>query len=301
MRGGEVDAINPTFGINLLPLKSTPGVTYTQVQGLFQEHIDMQFGKGSQNPLTHSPWMRQAIMMGIDRQSIINTVYGALAGGTKPLDNILFYSTDAAYKADFGKWNYNPAKALAVLKAHCSGGPSSPSSSNNDYWTCSGYPAKFRYTWTASNATRTNQEAIVKAQLRAIGIQIVDYALPADVVFGPTGVPSGNYDLANFAWVTAPDPSGFVSIWGCGGESNYLNYCNRAATKLLDASNSELDPAKRTKDFQQADALMAKDVPTVPMYQRPNPLVYKSGLTGMLNNPASVGFTWNMESWKWKS
>jgi peptide/nickel transport system substrate-binding protein len=301
MRGGEVDAINPTFGINLLPLKSTPGVSYTQVQGLFQEHIDMQFGKGSSNPLTHSPWMRQAIMMGIDRQSIINTVYGSLAGNTKPLNNILFYSTDAAYKPDFGQWNYNPTKALALLKAHCSGGPASPDPNNNNYWTCSGFPAKFRYTWTASNATRTNQEAIIKAELRAIGIQIVDYALPANVVFGPTGIPSGNYDLANFAWVTAPDPSGFVSIWGCGGESNYLNYCNRAATKLLDASNSELDPVKRTADFQKADALMAKDVPTIPMYQRPNPLVYKSGLTGMLNNPSSVGFTWNMESWKWKS
>ena len=32
MRGGEVDAINPTFGLNLLPLKSTPGVTFSSSQ-----------------------------------------------------------------------------------------------------------------------------------------------------------------------------------------------------------------------------------------------------------------------------
>ena len=85
MRGGEVDAINPTFGINLLPLKSTPGVTFNQVPGLFQEHIDIQFGKQGQ-PLLRAPWMRQAIMMGIDRKSIIKTVYGDLAGNTKPLE-----------------------------------------------------------------------------------------------------------------------------------------------------------------------------------------------------------------------
>ena len=54
MRGGEVDAINPTFGINLLPLKSTPGVTFNQVPGLFQEHIDIQFGKQGQ-PLLRAP------------------------------------------------------------------------------------------------------------------------------------------------------------------------------------------------------------------------------------------------------
>ena len=33
MRGGEVDAINPTFGLNLLPLKSTPGVTFNTGAG----------------------------------------------------------------------------------------------------------------------------------------------------------------------------------------------------------------------------------------------------------------------------
>jgi peptide/nickel transport system substrate-binding protein len=298
MRGGEVDAINPTFGINLLPLKSTPGITYNQVPGLFQEHIDIQFGKQGQ-PLLRAPWMRKAIMMGIDRQSIIKTVYGDLAGNTTPLDSLVYYQADAAYKNDFHKWNYNPKKALALLKANCSGGPSTVGGSGS--WTCKGFPAKFRYTWTASNATRTTQEAIIKAELKSIGIEVVDAALPANVVFGPTGIPSGNYDLANFAWVTSPDPSGFVPTWGCGGESNYLNYCNRAATRLMEQSNSELNPAKRAALFARADALMSVDVPSIPLYSRPNPLVYKSAVSGMKNNPSNIGFGWNAEEWFWKS
>ena len=188
MRGGEVDAINPTFGINLLPLKSTPGVTFNQVPGLYQEHIDIQFGPKGQ-PLLRSPWMRQALMMGIDRASIIKTVYSELAGNTKPLDSLVYYPADASYKTDFAKWNYNPTKALALLKKHCTGGPSSPSAGNSSMFTCAGLPAKFRFTWTASNATRTTQEAIIKAQLKSIGIEIVDASLPANVVFGPTGIP----------------------------------------------------------------------------------------------------------------
>jgi len=299
MRGGEVDAINPTFGINLLPLKSTPGVTFNQVPGLYQEHIDIQFGPKGQ-PLLRSPWMRQAIMMGIDRASIIKTVYSELAGNTKPLDSLVYYPADASYKTDFSKWNYNPTKALALLKKHCTGGPSAPSAGNSSMFTCAGLPAKFRFTWTASNATRTTQEAIIKAQLKSIGIEIVDASLPANVVFGPTGIPGSNYDLADFAWVTAADPAGFVPTWGCGGEANYLNYCNRKATRLLEASNSELDPAKRAKLFQQADVMMANDVPSIPLYARPNPLVWKSAVTGMKNNPSNVGFSWNMEEWGWK-
>jgi peptide/nickel transport system substrate-binding protein len=300
MRGGEVDAINPTFGSNLTQLKGVSGITYNQVPGLFQEHIDIQFGSKG-NPLLRAPWFRQSLMMGIDRSSIIKTVYGPLAGNTAPLDNILYYQSDAGYKADFKKWNFNPTKALALLKKHCTGGPTSVSQSNSDTWTCSGYPAKVRYTWTSANATRTTQEAIIKQQLKSIGVDVTDASLPANVVFGPTGIPSSNYDLANFAWVTTPDPVGFVPIWGCGGESNYMNYCNRKATALLEASNHELDPAKRMKEFQQADALMANDIPTIPLYSRPNPLIWKSSLTGIKNNASLTGFAWNMEDWKWKS
>jgi peptide/nickel transport system substrate-binding protein len=299
MRGGEVDAINPTFGINLLPLKTTPGVTYNQVPGLFQEHIDIQFGKQGQ-PLLRAPWMRKAIMMGINRQAIIKTVYGDLAGNTTPLDSLVYYQSDAAYKPDFKKWNFAPTKALALLKSHCTGGPSTVGGSGGT-WQCSGLPAKFRYTWTASNATRTTQEAIIKAQLKDIGIEIVDSSLPANVVFGPTGIPSSNYDLANFAWVTSPDPSGFVPTWGCGGESNYMQYCNRTATKALEASNSELDPKKRAALFAKADALMSNDIPSIPLYSRPNPLIWKSAIVGMKNNASLTGFAWNMEDWRWKS
>jgi peptide/nickel transport system substrate-binding protein len=299
MRGGEVDAINPTFGLNLLPLKSTPGITFNQVPGLYQEHIDIQFGKQGQ-PLLRAPWMRKALIQGIDRPSIIKTIYGEMAGGTKPLQNLVYYPADASYRDDFAKWAYSPAKALALLKAHCTGGPSSPSASNSSIWTCSGLKASFRFTWTASNATRTTQEAIIKAQLKAIGIDIVDAPLAANVVFGPTGIPSSNYDLAGFAWVTAADPAGFVPTWGCGGLANYLNYCNRKATKLLDESNSELDPEKRALLFQQADKLMADDVPSIPLYARPNPLVWKSNVLGMKNNPSNIGFTWNIEEWRWK-
>jgi peptide/nickel transport system substrate-binding protein len=299
MRGGEVDAINPTFGSNLSPLKNQSGIVFNQVEGLYQEHVDFQFGKQGQ-PLLRSPWMRQAIMMGIDRQAIIKTTYGDLAGNLKPLDNILMYPADSRYAADFHKWNYNPAKSLALLKKHCTGGPAKASQSNDKTWTCAGYPAKFRYTWTASNVTRTTQEAIIKQQLKSIGVEIVDAPLPANVAFGPTGIPSGNYDLANFGWVTSPDPSAFAPIWGCGGEANYLNYCNRAATRLMDLASHELSTAKRNVYFKQASKLMANDVPTVPLYTRPNALIYKSGLVGMKNNPSVIGFSWNAEDWRWK-
>jgi len=239
-------------------------------------------------------------MLGIDRRSIITTLYGQLASDTAPLDNLFFYQGEPSYRPDFRKWDFNPRKALALLGRHCVEGPPHASATNTSIWSCSGIRASFRYTWTASDATRTTQEALIKAQLKSIGIEIVDAPLPAKIVFGPAGIPSSNYDLANFAWITAADPAAFSPIWGCGGESNYLQYCNRAATQLLDAAAIELDPKKRAALFQRVDALLARDLPSIPLYSRPNPLIWKSGIAGMKNNPSRAGFAWNMQQWRWK-
>jgi ABC-type transport system substrate-binding protein len=298
MRSRELDVVNPTFGIELLPLRTMAGVTYDQVPGLDQEHIDIQFGSQGQ-PLLRAPWMRRVLMMGIDRQAIITTLFSELAAGIRPLDNLVYYQRDPAYRPDFSRWRYNPGRALAILKRHCTGGPSRVGGPG-DTWACSGILAKFRYTWTASNALRTLQEALVKAQLKKIGIEIEDAALPANVVFGPNGIPSSNYDLANFAWTTAPDPVSFVQTWSCGGVSNYLRYCNTLATRDLEAASGELTPARRTIYFQRADALLARDVPSIPLYSTPNVLAWRKGVLGLENNPSPSGFAWNAERWRWK-
>ncbi len=301
MRGGEVDAINPSPQTALTALKNQSSIVYNSVPALYQEHVDIQFGKKG-HPLLRAPWMRQAIAMGMNRSAVIKALFGDIAPGLTPLDNILFYQSDKAnYNPDWRQWNYNPTKAIAVLKKHCSGGPSSPTDGNTNFFTCSGYPAKFAYTTTAGNHRRETSEAIFKSELGAIGIQITDNLLPANVAFGPTVLAASNYDMFEFAWVTTPDPGGFVSIWGCGGEANYLQYCNRRATNLLDASKSELNRAKRMALFKKADAIMAKDVPTIPLYASPSILIYKKAISGMLNNPSLVGFSWNIEDWKWTS
>lgn len=298
MRKHRVDVIAPAFGIDLLPLRTMRGVTYNQVPGLDQEHIDIQFG-GQGQPLLRAPWMRQALMMGIDRQAIIKNVFGEFAATMRPLDSIVYYQPDPAYRPDFRRWDYNPRKALALLKRHCTEGPSTVGGAGAT-WVCSGIAAKFRYTWTTSNATRALQEALVKDQLRRIGIEIDDAPLPASTVFSATGIPSANYDLASFAWASAPDPAAFVQIWSCGGQSNFTRYCSSAASNDLLAASTEVDPRRRTALFQQADALLARDLPSIPLYAQPNPLIWRSTVAGLKNNPWPAGFAWNAEFWRWR-
>ena len=296
LRRGDVELIAPTFNADLLPLRTMRGVHYTQVPGLTQEHLDLQLGSHGQ-PLLRAPWMRHAIMLAIDRNSLIDTVFGDLSQGMQPLDSLLFFPRDASYRPVFRKWSFNPKRALAILKRHCTGGPARLGAAGT--WSCSGYPASFRYTWSSANASRTLEEALVKGDLARVGIAIVDAPLASSVVLGPSGIPSGDYDLADFSWTTSGDPGAFAPAWSCGGISNFSGYCNDTVTKLLQTADATPSPTRRLALYHEADTLLADDVPSIPLYAVPDPLIWRTGLSGLQANPSPSGFTWNVERWRW--
>jgi len=297
MRGGEVDAIYPSPQVALSELKGQSGLVYSSITALGQEHWDINVGAPG-NPLLRQAWMRQAIAMGMNRVSLIQALYGQIAPGLKPLNN-LEYEVGAEAVPHFAKWAFAPKKALAVLKAHCTGGPAVPTRNNTSYWTCGGQKASFNFNTTAGNQRRQTSAAIFAQQLGAIGIQLNVSFEPANVFFG-TRLPAHNFDIGEYAWSQgSPDPSGYDSIYTCGGGQNYKQYCNKQVDALIHAGDGNLNPTTRTAQFEKADSIMANDVAIIPLYSPPNILVHKSGIKGMLNNPTAEGPTWNVEKWHW--
>jgi peptide/nickel transport system substrate-binding protein len=312
MLGGQVDAIFPTVSQVLLPLKGAPEITFDQVPGYGFEHLELREGdakggpgvsKGASNLLLGAPWMREAIMLGLDRRRIIRAVFGQLAGNTKPLDSMVFYSTERHYRPDFQRWDYNPAKALALLRKHCvvGSGPSAPSPANAKVWQCAGLPAAFNWTWVAGRDDWTTTEQIASGELRSIGIKLSERPLPGNVFFGASGFPSGDFDVVQFREYTSGDPGDWYDSYRCFGSTNYTGYCSHAVDALLKAAGGELNPDRRARLFQRADAIMATQVPMIPMYQSPIALVHRSNLLGMRPNPGLSGPSWNIEHWRWRS
>jgi len=299
MRGGEVDAIYPSPQTALAQLQHQKGLVYDSISGFTQEHIDIQVGpKG--NPLLKQPWMRQAIALGINRHSLIVALYGQIAPGLKPLNN-LEYMLGGNAIPHFAKWNSAPGKALALLKAHCTGGPAKPTRDNSAIWTCNGQKAEFRWYTTAGNQRRATSAAIFSQQLGAIGIKLDVQFEPANPNFFGQRLPAADFDLAEYAWSGGPDPSGFDAIYQTGGGSNYKTYSNKQVDALINAGDAELNPTKRTADYEKAASIMADEVAIIPLYSPPNILVYKSAVNGMQDsaNPTQEGPTWNAEQWHW--
>ena len=303
IRGGEVDIANPQPQTALSSLVGIPGLVYKVVPGLEIEHIELQEGPpgNPRVPLLRAPWFRQAIMLGLDRQGLVNALYSQIAPGLRPMNNLIFYPVDTAnYRDDFARWNYNPQRAIDLLKAHgCTGGPSKPTAGNTSTFTCAGYPARFAYTTASDNSRRVTGETVFKANLAAIGIQVTDDLLPTAVMFGDQHLVAGNFDAIEFAFGGVSDPGGNNQFLVCNGSQNFIHYCSTKVTKLLRATNTELDPARRNAEFQAADKLMAQQVPSIPLYDLPAVVTYRNTISGVTDAP--TGFTWNIQDWKWTS
>jgi peptide/nickel transport system substrate-binding protein len=201
------------------------------------------------------------------------------------------------YEDHFGDYGGNPEEATALLEDNgCTKG-------NDGIYECNGERLSFGYKSTAGNALRELTFEIVQEQLNEIGIEIKSEFGDAAVVFGPQGLAGGKYDLFMFAWVGNPDPAASVNIHSCNdpeagtGVQNYQNYCNEEVTELLAESDRTVDPAARADLMNQADELMAEDMPILPMYQKPTFLAYDQTVQNMIDNATQFGPTWNAQDW----
>jgi peptide/nickel transport system substrate-binding protein len=289
VRGGEVDAIYPQPQQALSELSGQAGLRIQSNLGTTWEHIDIQQGpKG--NPLAKNLWVRQALILSLDRLSTVKALFGQLNPRLRPLNNAIFVTNHPAYKQNWAKWTYNRTKAENILKAHgCTKGA-------DGIYRCGGTKLSFQFESTRGNKLRELSFTFFQDQAKKAGIELLNNFKPAGTYFGED-LPNHNYDLALFAWVGSPDPAGSVEIWKCNGAQNYMEYCNKRVSSLLEASDVQLNVKKRFALFNQADALMSNNIPTIPLYQKPTYLVFKAGIKGMKDNATLQGPSWNAEAW----
>jgi peptide/nickel transport system substrate-binding protein len=291
IRGGEVDAIYPQPQLQLADLGGQKGIVIQTSAGPTLEHIDFQLGpKGG--PLERAPWVRQMIAYAIDREAATKQLFRTLVPEPSKLilDSLVYVTNQKEYIPHFNAYRYNPSKVEQIARAHgCTKG-------GDGIWVCQGKRLSYKLTSTAGNRLRELYFEVLQAQAKKAGIELTSGFGPARIVFGDTVFSAGNFELFMYAWVTNGTAT-WGSVYNCGGDSNFKGYCSKKVTDLLNASDTELDPDKRAALINKADALMAKGLPALPLYQKPTYFVFKKTIKNMVDNPSPVGPTWNAEDW----
>jgi peptide/nickel transport system substrate-binding protein len=302
IRGREVDVIYPQPQLFLVPLRHTSGIKVQVGRGPIFEHIDfnMGFGKGPFNPLLKELYMRQAIGYGIDRQAVVQALYTKtdIAPGLPVLNDPIILTASKYYKAHWKGYTHNAKKSISILRAHgCTGGPATPGAGG--VYTCNGTKAIFKFKWRSGNQLRQLSFEAMQAQLKDVGIQLVADDTPNAL---SQDLPNGNFDIILFAWVGTPDISGWDAIYGCRSGSDHAQdnnqgYCDQKVDRLLVAANHQLNAAQQYATTNAALAQMETQVPTIPLFQKPTYLIYRTVMSGLIENPTSEGPVWNINKW----
>ena len=299
LKAGEGQTMEPQPQLQIADFKKDSKFVVDRKIGYTYEHIDIEFGpKG--HPALKQPYVRQALITGMNRQQVAGVLYGEIAPGLPPLQSLAYKPFETAYKKNFQVWRFNQAKVISILKGHgCTGGPDKPSAGNDKIFSCPSVgKLSFRFFTTTGNQLRALTFEIIQRQLKSVGIELVPRFQTGGVMFGTT-LPSRDWDLMLFAWVGSPSSSiTLKDIYGCGGDQNDGAYCNRALTKVLDKVSQTLDAGERAALTNAAEAkYMVKDIPSIPMFARPLFVIHATKVKGPAVNPTQEGSPWNISQW----
>ncbi len=290
VRTGEVDWITPPPDTNLIDeVKSFPRARFQSVPGGYWEHFAMQ----NEHWALKDPNVRKAIAHGLNRPQLTDTV---LRKQVTPLQATVMPFQTEYYDDFWGEYDYNPAKVKMYLEK-------AGFKKSGTYYTKGGKVLEITFKSTAGNVLRMKVAQLLQENFRRLGIKMNIAMEVPPVLFAQT-LPSGSYDVAEWASGSGVDPDQ-TGLFACDqiptkknqfqGNNNY-RYCNEKVTELFKTADRSIDVAERARLIKEAESLMAKDVPLVPLYQRPETVVYTARVHGVINNPLG-GQLWNVEDW----
>jgi peptide/nickel transport system substrate-binding protein len=247
-----------------------PGVTY--------EHIDLNLD----NPILKDVRVRRALVHALNREELVQALFEgrqtAAVHNISPIDpnftadgNIItLYATsrtEAAKLLDEAGWKLNPADGFRYKE---------------------GQKLSLQFMTTAGNKTRETVQAMLQSQWKAVGVEVIIKNEPARVFFGETMKTRGYGGMAMYAWVSIPDSSSRSTLHSenIGTEKNswsgqnYPGWRNKTADALLEAFETEFDPAKRRDITHKLLKEYTSDVPVIPLYYRSDIAVIPTNLEG---------------------
>lgn len=277
---GTIDMISGELGLPLgeaLAFDEQHGGAFRVIYkpGLIFEHVDVNLAR----PTLADPRVRRALLLGIDRQAISKYLFA----GKQPVADSFVNPLDPAYSAAIPRYPYDPAKAARLLDD--SGWHTGDGGARRN---ASGERLSLTLMTTAGDHTRELVEQVLQSQWEKLGIDVRLKNQPARVLFGDT-LPHRRFDLAMYAWISAPenvprsslDSQEIPSAANNYSGQNAGGFANPEMDRLIDALETELDPKKRKELWQSAQRLYASLLPSLPLYFRSQAFVLPQWLTGV--------------------
>ena len=246
LEAGECQVMADPDPDDIAAMKENPDIVVVQ-----QERLDIAYlAYNTTQPPFDNPAVRRALNMAIDKQAIVDTVYGPAGTVAKgPLPPTVWSSNDAI--ADDP---YDPEAARAMLEE-------------------AGVSELTMSLWAMQTPRSYNPDArrmaeLIRADLAEVGVEAVIVSYEWGEYLRRTAAPDRDGAVL-FGWTgDNGDPGSFLApLLGCDavGLSNRAQWCDEAFDALILRARTVTDPAERARLYQQAQAIFKEQAPWAPI------------------------------------
>jgi peptide/nickel transport system substrate-binding protein len=238
-----------------------------------------QIWLNNEDPVLAERAVRQALAHALDRELIAETLLGGL---TEPHDATL-PPNHWAHAADVRAYPFDPEEAERLL--------------DEAGWTRSGpggmrardaQPLRIELINIAGQADRVQVIQAIQAFWRDVGVETVIRDIDA-ASFPPT-LGAGDFQAAYGSFGEGQEPT-----WNLWLGTNWQRYDNPAAFALLERYDTIIDREERRQVAAEFQAIVAEDLPIIPIAARPLLAAVSARLVGYA--PTTTSSLWNAATW----
>ena len=311
LKTGDVDFVPDFAESDLADLPALEPAIHTRVDaGPEFEHYFFNLGvkgtgPGESDYAGFCPFksvdVRKAIILGIDRQTIVDTLlFGKTTVPASLWPNSFWYNTSLT------AYPFDPTQAKALLD----GAGYKPGADGIRHGMCDGVDTKLSFNFeTTTKQLRIDMGTAVQGMLKDIGVEFKPIFTPSGTFFGNyasgANMATGKFDMAGYTTGFYPDPynDGFLcstvlSNQNQGGDNNY-HICDPTLDAMFKDGNASVDPAVRKTAFDKIQQYMYDNALIIPMYARANVMAYTDRFllppTSVISGMMGDTFDWDVK------
>ena len=271
LRSGEVDLVYRVAYNQAKQLESVPQLEFIKGPLLSWQHLDFNFkGPKALQDLN----VRKAIAHAVNRDTLVRAMGGYPVPVKSPVVPLFDY-----YDPDVASYAFDAALANKLLD---DGGYAKGA---DGVRAKGGERMSYRIVGQAGQADDEIVEQVLIAQLKAVGIEAaIDNK--AGVAFREARY-KGNYDLLYSRWITSADPV-YSVFFGSKGANNGQGYSNAELDAVLAKMENTLDPAEKKAQARIMQAILAADLPTIPLTTNVAVIAKTKRLKNFVPNPTNM-------------
>jgi peptide/nickel transport system substrate-binding protein len=271
LQTGEVDFLPNVPGASVATFQDNPDfvVSIAEQDSLFQMFLNLD------NPKFQDVRVRQALMIAIDRQAVVDIVrqgYGVV--NNSHFDYVVpFYQQDK-----LGGYDYDPVRAGQILDE-----VGIKDSDGDGFRDVNGEPWVLHIVSFAGGFRDYAKYAVVvQAFWEDIGIktelELRDLSTMVEQIYQERVVDKP-YEVLTSGWsVIGPEPNSYANfyMWTDALGPNISNYRNEEVNSLFEQARTLADFDARMAIYEQIEAILWAELPTLPLYRNTEPAVVTS-------------------------